>query len=235
MDLVVPVKRLAAAKTRLREGPAGEPAAHTRLALALTLDTVAAARAARRVRTVLVVSRGPHGRGHAGGVGHRGGRRPAGRPERRLRPRRAAPARAGPAHGGRRVAGRPARAAPRRARRGHRGGPRHRRGRAFTADAEGTGTTFLLAAAGTALEPRFGGGSAERHRASGAVPLAGAWPSLRRDVDTPPILPPPSGLGRHVRAAHTRAALAGVVDFTQLSRAAEGRIGAGVGQNHRRG
>src|SRR6185312_11969155 len=71
--------------------------------------------------------RGPHGRGHAGGVGHRGGRRPAGRPERRVRPRRAAPARAGPAHGGRRVAGRPARAAPRRARRGHRGGPRHRR------------------------------------------------------------------------------------------------------------
>ena len=55
VDLVVPVKRLAAAKTRLRD-PAGDPAAHTRLALALTLDTVAAARAARRVRTVLVVT-----------------------------------------------------------------------------------------------------------------------------------------------------------------------------------
>jgi len=52
---VVPVKRLAAAKTRLRD-PAGDPAAHTRLALALTLDTVAAARTARRVRTVLVVT-----------------------------------------------------------------------------------------------------------------------------------------------------------------------------------
>jgi 2-phospho-L-lactate guanylyltransferase len=80
-------------------------------------------------------------------------------------------------------------------------------GRAFTADAEGTGTTFLLAAAGTALEPRFGGGSAERHRASGAVPLAGAWPSLRRDVDTPADLAAAVRLGV---GAHTRAALAGV-------------------------
>ena len=43
VDLVVPVKRLAAAKSRLRD-PAGDPAGHTRLALALTLDTVAAAR-----------------------------------------------------------------------------------------------------------------------------------------------------------------------------------------------
>ena len=115
--------------------------------------------------------RGPHGRGHAGGVGHRGGRRPAGRPERRLRPRRAAPARARPAHGGRARCRPtcPRCAPPSSTRPSRRPSPPARR--AFTADAEGTGTTFLLAAAGTALEPRFGGGSAERHRASGAVPL----------------------------------------------------------------
>jgi hypothetical protein len=55
-------------------------------------------------------------------------------------------------------------------------------GRAFTADAEGTGTTFLLAAAGTALEPRFGGGSAERHRAvgGGAARRGVAEPAPRR-------------------------------------------------------
>jgi 2-phospho-L-lactate guanylyltransferase len=39
------------------------------------------------------------------------------------------------------------------------------------------------------------------------VPLAGAWPSLRRDVDTPADLAAAVRLGV---GAHTRAALAGV-------------------------
>jgi 2-phospho-L-lactate guanylyltransferase len=52
-------------------------------------------------------------------------------------------------------------------------------------DAAGTGTTFLVAAPGTPLEPRFGVGSADRHEASGARRLIGDWPGLRRDVDTP--------------------------------------------------
>jgi 2-phospho-L-lactate guanylyltransferase len=51
------------------------------------------------------------------------------------------------------------------------------------ADAHGTGTT-LLTAAGTELAPRFGAGSADAHRAGGAVPLVGNWPGLVRDVDT---------------------------------------------------
>jgi 2-phospho-L-lactate guanylyltransferase len=34
------------------------------------------------------------------------------------------------------------------------------------------------------LRPRFGAGSALRHRAAGAHPLSGNWPGLRRDVDT---------------------------------------------------
>jgi 2-phospho-L-lactate guanylyltransferase len=57
--------------------------------------------------------------------------------------------------------------------------------RSFVADAAGTGTVLLAAPAGVALEPRFGVGSAAAHAASGARPLAGDWPGLRQDVDTP--------------------------------------------------
>lgn len=56
--------------------------------------------------------------------------------------------------------------------------------RRFVADAAGTGTTFLLAPAGVALEPRFGRGSADAHAESGAVPIEGRLGSLRLDVDT---------------------------------------------------
>ncbi|WP_460866182.1 2-phospho-L-lactate guanylyltransferase [Rhodococcus aerolatus] len=56
-------------------------------------------------------------------------------------------------------------------------------GRSCVTDADGTGTT-LLAGPGE-LTPAFGPGSAAAHRASGARWLDGAWPGLRRDVDTP--------------------------------------------------
>lgn len=56
--------------------------------------------------------------------------------------------------------------------------------RAAVPDAAGTGTTLLLAPAGTILDPHFGPGSAAAHAASGAVLLPGAWPGLRGDVDT---------------------------------------------------
>lgn len=61
---------------------------------------------------------------------------------------------------------------------------RERGGRAFVADAAGTGTTLLAAAPGVPLDPHFGVGSAAAHAASGAVPLTAALPSLRLDVDT---------------------------------------------------
>ncbi|GAB1694002.1 NTP transferase domain-containing protein [Krasilnikovia sp. M28-CT-15] len=63
----------------------------------------------------------------------------------------------------------------------------HARGheRAFVADAAGTGTVLLAAPPGVPLGPRFGPGSAGEHAASGARLLAGDWPGLRRDVDTP--------------------------------------------------
>ncbi len=58
-------------------------------------------------------------------------------------------------------------------------------GGAFVADHTGTGTTLLVGAPGRVLRPRFGVGSAAAHAAGGAVALDGAWPGLRTDVDTP--------------------------------------------------
>jgi 2-phospho-L-lactate guanylyltransferase len=56
--------------------------------------------------------------------------------------------------------------------------------RSFVADRLATGTAALCAF-GTALDPQFGPDSAARHRRSGAIELTGAWPGLRCDVDTP--------------------------------------------------
>jgi 2-phospho-L-lactate/phosphoenolpyruvate guanylyltransferase len=61
-------------------------------------------------------------------------------------------------------------------------------GRAFVADASGTGTTMLIAS-DTELEPHFQGRSAAGHRESGAVALGaaelgGPLADARRDVDS---------------------------------------------------
>jgi 2-phospho-L-lactate guanylyltransferase len=74
--------------------------------------------------------------------------------------------------------------------------------RSFIADRQGTGTTALCAF-GTALDPRFGPDSAAHHRRSGAVELTGAWPGLRCDIDTPADLAVARRLG--VGAATARA------------------------------
>ncbi|OBF57834.1 2-phospho-L-lactate guanylyltransferase [Mycolicibacterium monacense] len=58
------------------------------------------------------------------------------------------------------------------------------RPRSFVGDRHGTGTSALFAF-GVPLDPRFGPDSAERHRRSGAVELTGSWPGLRYDIDTP--------------------------------------------------
>lgn len=69
--------------------------------------------------------------------------------------------------------------------------------RAFVADRDGTGTTLLTAGPGVELDPRFGTGSAARHR-SIAVELDGG-PGLRYDVDTAQDLAAAAevGLGAH--------------------------------------
>lgn len=74
--------------------------------------------------------------------------------------------------------------------------------RSFVADRLGTGTAALCAF-GTALDPLFGLNSAARHRRSGAIELTGAWPGLRCDIDTPDDLVVARRLG--VGAATARA------------------------------
>ena len=66
--------------------------------------------------------------------------------------------------------------------------------RSFVADRLGTGTAALCAF-GTTLDPRFGINSSARHRDSGAVELTGGWPGLRCDIDTPDDLAIARGLG----------------------------------------
>lgn len=78
---------------------------------------------------------------------------------------------------------------------------RHHR-RSFVTDRQGNGTA-LLAAFGVPLQPLFGADSAQRHRHSGAVELSGRWPGLRCDVDTPDDLAAARTVG--LGAATTRA------------------------------
>lgn len=73
--------------------------------------------------------------------------------------------------------------------------------RAFVADAAGEGTTLLAAGPGAALQPAYGPLSRRAHLASGAVELPGAA-GLRQDVDTPADLAIALrlGVGRHTAA-----------------------------------
>lgn len=75
-------------------------------------------------------------------------------------------------------------------------------GRGFVADHGGTGTTLLAAGPGAALSPAYGAGSRLAHLASGAVALIAAE-SLRLDVDTPSDLLAAAalGLGPHTARA----------------------------------
>jgi 2-phospho-L-lactate guanylyltransferase len=199
-SVVVPAKRLAVAKTRLRPLTTTLPGtAHDELVLALLADTVAAARACPAVGAVVVVTDDPAAADIARGIG---ARTVGDEPDRGLNPALEHGARAA---GGPLVAAlssdlpalRPdelaraldaaAATAP----------------RCFVPDAHGTGTT-LLTAAGTELGPRFGSGSAEAHRASGARPLTGSWPGLVQDVDTEADLRAAEALGV---GSHTAALL----------------------------
>jgi 2-phospho-L-lactate guanylyltransferase len=195
-SIVVPAKRLAVAKTRLRPltETLGDPA-HDDLVLALLADTVAAALACPSVAEVLVVTDDPAA---ADVVRPLGARTLADEPDRGLNPALE--------HGARHAAGpavaalssdlpalRPAELAD--ALQAAAAAPR-----CFVPDAHGTGTT-LLTASGTTLLPRFGTDSAGAHREGGAVPLTGDWPGLVRDVDTPDDLWDALALGTGPRTA----------------------------------
>ncbi|MDR5693030.1 2-phospho-L-lactate guanylyltransferase [Agromyces indicus] len=199
--VVVPVKSLSGAKTRL--APELSPAQRAALARAFALDTVDAAAAAERVTRVVVVSDepaielalretagvdvvpevGPRGLSAAiahgvavaradGGVAVLLGDLPA----MRSRDLDAALELA------------------------------VRHPLAFVPDAEGTGTTLATARAGEPLVAHFGADSAARHAAAGFVDLVAEHPGavapgLRRDVDTADELAEAVALGTRLRTA----------------------------------
>lgn len=77
--------------------------------------------------------------------------------------------------------------------------------RSFIADRHGSGTSALFTF-GVPLDPRFGTNSAAEHRHSGAIELTGAWPGLRCDIDTPEDLSAARqlGMGAATRLATSR-------------------------------
>lgn len=181
-ELVVPLKPLVRAKSRLADGAGGTLRAE--LALAFARDTVSAALACPAVAGVVVVTddatgaaelvalgarrvRDVPGAGLNAALTHGAAAVRAARPEAAVAALNADLPALRPAELARVLA----------AARGHR--------RAFLADAAGTGTTLLAAGPGTPLAPAFGEGSRELHRASGAVELAlEGVGSVRQDVDT---------------------------------------------------
>lgn len=78
--------------------------------------------------------------------------------------------------------------------------------RGVVADAPGSGTTLLAAGPGAALGAAYGPGSLERHLAGGAVALPAAL-GLRLDVDTPTDLARALELGVGPRTAAVAAGL----------------------------
>jgi 2-phospho-L-lactate guanylyltransferase len=175
---VIPVKPLDGAKSRLRG--AVPDRWHADLALALVRDTIAAVLACPAVRDVLVVTDDPTAARAAAGLGARV-----------VPDRPGAGLNAAVRFGADGVAGltrpRVVMAADLPALRPDEltAALALARRRSFVADADGSGTVLLAAPPGVPLDPRFGAGSAAAHAASGAEELAGDWPGLRRDVDTP--------------------------------------------------
>ncbi|GAA2013972.1 2-phospho-L-lactate guanylyltransferase [Catenulispora yoronensis] len=198
--LVVPVKRLGHAKSRLG-GPRVPPALREQLALAFATDAVSAALSAQRVTAVLVVTDDPT----AGAVlGALGAIVVPDEPDAGLNAAFAFGARTARAKLGTDI-GVAASAADLPALRsgeldialgrivdklheideGDITLTRHHNKRFFVPDAHDIGTTMLFAPPGVELAPRFGGPSKTAHSASGAIELTGPdISSLRRDVDT---------------------------------------------------
>jgi 2-phospho-L-lactate guanylyltransferase len=190
-SIVVPVKRLSAAKTRLSLSE------HPRnvLALAFACDTIAAALACPLVATLVAVTsdrRAAHELEQLGALVVPDG------PEAGLNPAVEYGARVAREHAPRRgtavlSADLPA-LRPEALGRALLRASAHRR--AFVPDADGRGTTLLACLPEEELYPEFGSGSAERHRRSGAYAIEDAGlESLRQDVDTAADLDAAARLG----------------------------------------
>ncbi len=229
--VIIPVKRLEIAKSRLRGSMAG--ADHDALVLAMAMDTVSAALASPVVGRVVVVTGDDAAAEAVRGLGADvipdvpdAGLNPALAYAATLaRPKGATASLPGVAalsadlpalrtqdltealRTAEQVARPPAGTAPSGASPSETADPV----RAFVADADGTGTVLLAAPPGARLEPCFGAGSAAAHATSGAVELTGDWPSLRRDVDTAADLAEAVvlGVGPRTGAVATKSALGG--------------------------
>ena len=183
IGLVIAVKRLAAAKTRL--APVFSSATRENVVLAMLVDTITAASAVAALQTVTVVTPDDAAADAARRLGARvlidptpdGHRNPL---NNALTAAEAAVRTETPnivALQGDLPAMQPQELAESiTAARSYR--------RSFVGDRHGTGTSALFAF-GVALDPHFGPDSAARHRHSGAIELTGAWPGLRCDIDTP--------------------------------------------------
>lgn len=202
VDLLVPVKPLATAKTRLRGVGEGASEAHAQLVVALVRDTLAAATGAAVVRRAVAICSDEVLRTVLAADGVQTipdapaeGLNPALRYGETVL-RGADPAVTVGALQGDLPALRPEELDCA-VRTGLVTG-----GRVFCTDRTGTGTTLLLAPPGQSLDPCFGPGSATAHRATGARELTGHWPGLRCDVDTAADLATARdlGLGRFTRA-----------------------------------
>jgi len=184
--VVVPLKPLAEAKSRLRGACPGVP--HERLVLALAKATITAIGKTPGVGRILVVTGDRTAAEALMLAGAEIAEDPGGGLNTALA--RTAAALTGP------VAAMPADLAalrPEELDDALRAGGAYARW--FAADARGTGTAVLACADGRLLDPRFGPASARAHEISGAVALDGAWPTLRHDVDTPADLAEARRLG----------------------------------------
>lgn len=181
--LIIAVKQLSAAKSRLAE--VLSPDARERLVLAMLVDTISAALGVPAVRSVTVVTPDPAAASTARELGANvvADPTPANHPDPLNNAIVAASGRVSagtsnivvlqgdlPALRSGELSEALAAAA--------------RYPRSFVTDRQCTGTSALFAF-GVALDPRFGKDSAVRHRASGAVELSGEWPGLQCDIDTP--------------------------------------------------
>jgi 2-phospho-L-lactate/phosphoenolpyruvate guanylyltransferase len=184
--LVVAVKRLSEAKTRLTPLFCGAaPGMRAELVLAMLVDTLTAAAAAAPVRSITVVTPDDDAADAARSVGADVllDPTPAGDPD----PLNSALLAAADAlrYQGANVGvlqGDLPALQPRELAQALSAARTH--GRSFVSDRHGTGTSALFAF-GVPLTPRFGVNSARRHADSGAAALTAEWPGLRCDIDTP--------------------------------------------------
>lgn len=191
-SLIVPVKHLGLAKTRLARA-AGE--LREDLALAVACDTVAAARSCPATGAVFAVTEDPRARAELAGLGAvvvggepGGGLNPALEHGARIAAARL------PGFGVCALSADLPALRPAELERVLAAAAAH--GRSFLADSPGVGTTLLAASPGLRLAPAFEGASRARHLAGGARELLvpGAE-SVRRDVDTPEDLTAAAALG----------------------------------------